>query len=319
MAMISHQPMKILMVEDNVEYVRLLRKRLEKEERGNLTLKHVQDLSTALKCLKQRGYDLVLLDLSLPDSAGLETFYRIKKKAPEIPVVVLTGHDDESFALRSMKEGAQDYLVKGNIDGGALLRSLHFALERHQILKRWKNAWKKESDKATHDPLTHLPNRILFQDRLQQTLAMARRQKQGFCIFFMDLDRFKHVNDTLGHSLGDLLLQNVAQRLVSCLREEDTVARLGGDEFVGILYGVNNQRDADCVVERIKSHLKKPYTLQRHKVSITCSIGLMFYPSDGSDRQKLLEGADLAMYFAKENGGNQFQYYHSLPHLHLTS
>lgn len=156
---------------------------------------------------------------------------------------------------------------------------------------------------AYHDPLTGLPNRLLFMDRLAQSVARAHRNKEMTAVLFIDLDRFKQVNDTLGHATGDLLLQNVAERLMNCLREGDTLARLGGDEFTMIIdsNGVNN---CEVVARKILHELSREFMLNGHSVKISGSIGASLYPCDSSGIDNLLDHADIAMYLAKAHGGN---------------
>lgn len=308
--------MKILMVEDNQDFAHFLRKKLARahhEKMGALDVQHVDDLSSALECLGRGDYDLVLLDLLLPDSVGLETFRRVHNQAPETPIVMLTGVRDELLAEKALQEGAQDFLLKENINEDFLMRAVRFAIERHRILKEWKAAWEIEKAQATHDPLTELPNRVLFQDRLHQAMALARRQEKGLAVLFIDLDHFKHVNDTLGHLIGDDLLKMVANRLRNAVREEDTVARLGGDEFVVILYGIDAEKEISAVAQRIHKKLSDPYFLNGHKLFVTASIGISLYTSKITEPAQLVQNADFAMYLAKDLGGNVCQYYSELP------
>ena len=158
---------------------------------------------------------------------------------------------------------------------------------------------------AQHDPLTGLPNRALFSDRLQRSIANAVRDKTGLALLFIDLDKFKPVNDTYGHGVGDLLLQGVAQRMLQCLRDSDTVARIGGDEFVVLLRGSNAIPETLAVAEKIRIGLERPFLIDGHVLQISCSIGVARFPDDGQDDITLAKSADLAMYRAKELGRNQ--------------
>ncbi len=162
---------------------------------------------------------------------------------------------------------------------------------------------------AHFDALTALPNRSLFRDRLRQTLAQAKRDSQTCALMFIDLDRFKEVNDTLGHHIGDLLLQAVAQRLKSCVREADTVSRLAGDEFTVILPHVQGAEDATLIAEKITASLAAPFYLDEHEVNIGSSTGIAFYPQDATSDEALLKCADHAMYVAKEEGRGTFRFY----------
>jgi diguanylate cyclase (GGDEF)-like protein/PAS domain S-box-containing protein len=174
---------------------------------------------------------------------------------------------------------------------------------------------------AYHDHLTCLPNRVQFRERLTQAIVHAQRHKSVFAVLFLDLDRFKRINDTLGHSVGDEVLQGVADRLMHCLRRSDVVsraeterqeaivARLGGDEFTILLTDIKNVQAAARVARRIIDDLGRPFVLRRHEVFITTSVGISLYPYDGADGDTLVRNADAAMYYAKEQGRNNFQFY----------
>jgi diguanylate cyclase (GGDEF)-like protein/PAS domain S-box-containing protein len=162
---------------------------------------------------------------------------------------------------------------------------------------------------AHYDALTALPNRALFQDRLHQILAQSKRNGQSSALMFLDLDRFKAVNDTLGHHIGDLLLQAVAERLKACVRETDTVSRLAGDEFTVLLPNVDGREDATLVAEKITAALAAPFNLDGHEVNIGSSTGIAFYPADADSDEALIKCADQAMYAAKEQGRGTFRFY----------
>ena len=162
---------------------------------------------------------------------------------------------------------------------------------------------------AQHDALTHLPNRALFNDRLKQAIAAAQRNKARLALMFIDLDKFKPVNDTYGHGVGDLLLKDVALRIQDCLRESDTAARLGGDEFVILLPVIETQQDASKVGEKILNALNRPFELAGHTLQISSSIGVAVYPQHGKDEKLLVKSADIAMYHAKKNGRNNVKIY----------
>lgn len=161
---------------------------------------------------------------------------------------------------------------------------------------------------AHYDALTHLPNRTLLNDHIDLAIAGAKRNQDKFAIVFLDLDRFKSVNDTMGHHVGDTLLQAVAERLQKCVREADTVARLGGDEFVILLNNINDEDDAAFVAQKVINVIEKPFVLGEHEANIGTSIGISIYPMDGSDKFTLLKCADAAMYHAKGTGRNNFQF-----------
>lgn len=162
---------------------------------------------------------------------------------------------------------------------------------------------------AFHDALTGLPNRLLFQDRLEKSLAVAKRTQKLLATLFLDLDGFKKINDTLGHDMGDLLLQAVAQRLLVSVRASDTVARMGGDEFTIVLTEMSTFQDAEVVAQNVLEALGEPFTLNEHVIEITVSIGISLYPQNGQDVQTLMKQADIAMYIAKGTGKNKYHFY----------
>ena len=258
-------------------------------------------LSQGLEFLAAETTGLVLLDLSLPDSHGLDTFARVYAHSPQIPIIVLTGNDDQTVALSAVKTGAQDYLVKGRLDRELLMRSMHYSIERKQYQQQIEH-------QANYDALTGLPNRNLLHDRLKQAVY-AQRSMRAVAVVFLDLDHFKFVNDSLGHSIGDKLLKGIGERLRQVLRDGDTVARIGGDEFVLIL---NDQTRDDVIfraMQRINAKLAEPFVIDGKELYVTCSAGISLYPQDGTDVDTLLKNADAAMYRAKEHGRNNFQFY----------
>ncbi|KTD21600.1 EAL domain-containing protein [Legionella londiniensis] len=168
---------------------------------------------------------------------------------------------------------------------------------------------KKLEYQATHDALTELPNRVLLYDRIRQEIANSMRYNKQFAILFFDLDRFKLVNDSLGHEFGDKLLCQVAKRLSGMIRKVDTLARIGGDEFILLLSGLRHEEELMHIAVKLVNSFNQPFVIEGHELNITASIGITLYPTNGTTASKLLKNADLAMYQAKENGGNQFKYY----------
>lgn len=163
--------------------------------------------------------------------------------------------------------------------------------------------------RAYHDPLTKLPNRHLFMDRLEQVVNRAGRKRAKFAVMFIDLDNFKHINDSLGHDVGDMLLKEISRRLVHCARDVDTVSRIGGDEFTIILEGVEKEEEIGIVASRVQERLAEPYSLGGNELYVTVSIGIAIYPENGETAVNLLKNADLAMYHVKETGRNNFHYF----------
>jgi diguanylate cyclase (GGDEF)-like protein/PAS domain S-box-containing protein len=181
-------------------------------------------------------------------------------------------------------------------------------------------AWAKSleiSHLAQHDALTDLPNRVLFNDRLAQSIALAGRQSKQLAVMFIDLDQFKKINDSLGHDVGDKLLQSVAERLTACVRRSDTVSRLGGDEFVVLLAQVEHAEDAAYSARKILRSLAAPHIIDNKSLAINVSVGLSTYPRDGQDAEGLMNRADNAMYEAKQRGGNSYQFFRHEMHARL--
>lgn len=293
----------ILLVEDDPEDVCLMREMLADVPDFLFEIRHADRLEIALEHLTGGGIDVVISDLGLPDSQGLNTFLELNAHATAVPILVLTGTvDDEEIAIEAVKRGAQDYLVKQKVDGNQLVRSLRYAIERKRLEETIKRM-------AHHDALTNLPNRALLDDRLVVALAHARRNKEMLAVLYLDLDGFKAVNDTHGHTIGDQLLKDVAKRLTDLLRDEDTVARMGGDEFTLLLTEIKQKEDAAKVADKILNAVKEPLTLGTHTLNITTSVGIALYPSDGEDAETLLRNADTAMYKVKENGKNAYHFY----------
>jgi diguanylate cyclase (GGDEF)-like protein/PAS domain S-box-containing protein len=430
--MITKFSTTVLVVEDNPRDARVLREMFS-EQVSEVTYTDVECLADAERALAQGGIDVVLLDLGLPDAEGMEAIRRVQAIAPGVAIVVLTCVDSEAMAIQALQEGAQDYLVKGQIDTRGLLRSLRYAVERKflraalfneeeraqvtlncigeavictdslgkvtllnvvaEAMTGWsfkeaagrplgeilqvmnstsrvmvavptgamlvakpcvkfcpncllihrggretaieesiapiydreglqtgavvvfrdvsearKNA-AQMTHTAEHDSLTGLPNRLLLYDRVNQAIAFARRHKKRLAILFLDLDGFKHINDSFGHAAGDGLLQSVAKRLVDCGRASDTVSRHGGDEFVVVLSEVEHSEDAAIAARRMVEAVGEAHLVGEQEVHVSTSIGVSVYPDDGEDAETLVKNADTAMYQAKENGRQSFQFF----------
>jgi diguanylate cyclase (GGDEF)-like protein/PAS domain S-box-containing protein len=428
---------KVLLVEDNPGDARLLREMFNEQGSSSTDVAIVQSMGEAEKYLAGHDVDIVLLDLGLPDVQGLEVVRRAHAAAPRVPLVVLTGLDDETLAAQALQEGAQDYLVKSQIDTygttRGLLRALRYSIERKNLedalfeekeraqvtlnsigdavactdaagnltflnlvaekLTGW--SWQEAAGRpmaevfrildttnrevipnpmdravrrdqtvhlpansilirrdgfeipiedsvapihdgegqaagavivfrdvsvaramalqmthsAEHDFLTGLPNRMLLNDRISQAISFAPRHLKHVAVLFLDLDGFKHINDSLGHPTGDRLLQSIAKRLVECVRASDTVSRQGGDEFVVLLSEVELAEDAAITARRMLQAVAQPHSIDQHDLHVTTSIGVSVYPDDGLDAETLIKNADTAMYQAKENGRQSFQFF----------
>lgn len=429
----SGKSTRLLLVEDSPEDAYLLRKMLDRYGSQDIELTHVESMREAEKHLAEGAVDIVLLDLTLPDARGLEAIQRAHAAAPRVPLVVLTGLDDEKLAAQALREGAQEHLIKGQIETRGLLRALRYAVERKTMeeamfaekeraqvtlncigdavictdisgnitflnvvaekLTGW--SWQEAAGRsmvevvrildatsrqtipnpmtiavkqdraahlpsnsvlirrdgfeipiedsvapihdregratgavivfrdvtaaralalrmtysAQHDFLTGLPNRMLLNDRVNQAIALAPRSVRKIALMFLDLDGFKQINDSLGHQVGDKLLQSVAKRLVRCVRGADTVSRQGGDEFVVLLSEVEQPDNAATTAKRMLQAVAEPHSIDRHALHLTTSIGVSVYPVDGQDAETLIKNADTAMYQAKENGRQGYQFF----------
>ncbi len=292
----------VLLIEDNDVDAQLTQDLLAEWSVEEFHITRVKTLSEGLSQLSQTRYDAILLDLSLPDAFGLPTVRQVHATNPSIPLVVLSGVSDQTLALQAVQQGAQDYLVKGQGHPELLARAVRYAIERKRTEERLTYL-------AQYDHLTGLVNRSLFRDRLVQAMARSKRLQQPIGLMLLDLDRFKAVNDTLGHDIGDELLKSVAERLKSCVREVDTVARMGGDEFTIILEGVASEAGIVIVAKRIVESISTEFELKGHSVSIGVSIGITVYPYDDNGIDDLLRHADTAMYRAKQQGGSGFHFH----------
>jgi diguanylate cyclase (GGDEF)-like protein/PAS domain S-box-containing protein len=425
----------VLLVEDNPGDARLIREMFKEPSSHDIELAHVDCMADAESHLASHTVDIILLDLGLPDTQGLEAVRRAHGAASRVPLVVLSGLDDEKIALQAMQEGAQDYLIKGQIEPRELFRALRYAVERKAIeetlfeaneraqvtldcigdavistdvsgnitflnlvaeeMTGWplkdvagrpmvnafqivnaktrkivENPMTKATElnrkgnlpincvlirrdgteiyiedsvapihdhdgrvigsvlifrdvtaaramaeqiahSAEHDLLTGLPNRLLLNDRIGQAIAMAQRHLGKVALLFLDMDGFKHINDSLGHPAGDKLLQSIANRLRDCVRAPDTVSRQGGDEFIVLLQEVKEPEDVAIAAKRLLKSLSETYSMGQRNLHITTSIGVSLYPDDGLDAETLIKNADTAMYQAKENGRQTYQFFKS--------
>jgi diguanylate cyclase (GGDEF)-like protein/PAS domain S-box-containing protein len=425
-------PPKILLIENDPAGADRICAALAETGSGSFDVDWVRQLSEGLARLSKGGIDAVLLELSLPDSHGIETFDRLFGVAPDIPILIL-GNGNEALAKEAVAHGAQDYLLAGHVDSYSLPRALRNAIERKAVedalylekeravvtlnsigdavlctdvsgkvtylnlVAETMTGWRREEaiDKplaevfriidgstrktardplemaveqnrtvgltvncvlirrdgfefaiedsaapihdqaghiigavivfhdvsaaramsiqmthsAQHDVVTNLPNRLLLNDRITQSIALALRQHKSLAVIFLDLDRFKYINDSLGHETGDRLLRSVSERLLASVRGSDTVSRQGGDEFVILLSGIGHPEDAARSAKKILLSLSAPHSIAGQDLHIDGSIGISVYPEDGKDAETLIKNADTAMYHAKETGRNNFQFF----------
>jgi len=427
--MMSRQSLLILA---DAAQARMVRRALADSRIVHLQVESVNLCCDAIKRLqsaKVGDIAVVVVGLFVPDSRGIDTFDRVFRASPHIPILVLSRLHHEDIARLALRRGAQEYLLEDRLDGDTLSTALINVLERSvhartQLLERERaqvtldsiadavicidisdtityinptaarmTGWSRleacgrplpevlrliDGDSrdpvasplamailhnktvglsphcilirrdghesaiedtaapihdragqvtgavivfrdvgearamslrmsylAQHDFLTELPNRMLLNDRLQQAIALAQRHHSSVAVLFSDVDNFKHVNDTLGHTIGDRVLQSVARRLVGCVRNADTVSRLGGDEFVILLSEVARSADAVSRADKILTVLGEPHRIEQRDLNVTLSIGISVYPGDGQDAETLLKHADAALFHAKAKGGNK--------------
>ena len=266
--------------------------------------------------------DVVLLDVIMPKLDGYDTCLAMRKLkgGKNTPILMVTGLDDVEAIHRAFDSGATDFITKP-INWAILNYRVKYMLRASEAFQDVMQKQKQIQELAFFDHLTGLANRTLFKDTLELTLAKSSKEESQLGVLFMDLDRFKIINDTMGHHVGDYLLKHVADRISSCVREADTfgrlnkrnskhyVSRLGGDEFTVLIPHLKDPEDAGVVARRINEKLEQPFLLEDTEVFISVSIGISIYPLDGSNAEELMRHADLAMYYAKEKGKNNFQFY----------
>jgi len=293
--------LRVLLVEDSPDDAWLVQVLLSRAETPvDFEVTHAGRLEEGVRRIKETEFDVVLLDLSLPDASGLEAVGRIRGIAAHLPVVVLSGLSDEEAALQAIQGGAEDYLVKGQGDRALISRSIRYAIER-------KKAEEHLAYVSNYDSLTQLANRVLFQDRLGQALARADRNGSLVALLFLDLDRFKAFNDALGSGFGDILLKTVADRIRRSVREGDTVARMGSDEFCVILEDIPEAQSAVPMAQKILGALGQPFGLYGQEVFSGASMGIAIRkPHDDGD---VVKDAAAAAQRAKETGPGGYQFF----------
>ena len=276
-----------------------------------------------LQLFNEKGADAILLDVMMPD--GMDGFVACEKfrsltEGKYTPILMMTGLEDMESINHAFKAGATDFITKP-INIPLLGHRVRYMLRASQTTLSLVESEQRLYRMAYFDNLTELPNRLFFKEHLQHMIALAQRQNLKLGVLFLDLDGFKRINDTLGHHLGDLVLQATGERLRNSIRASDTlvrtgaaldglaIARLGGDEFTVLLSTIERNEDAATVAERIRLNLAQPLIFGDHELYTTTSIGITIYPDDGETAEELLKNADLAMYYAKRSGGNMYRYF----------
>jgi len=283
----------VLVVDDDRTLRNALRQALERD--GHV-VEEAADGSQALALCRRQLPDLVLMDGRMPNMDGFTACMHIRRLpgAEALPILIVTALEEQEFIERAFEAGATDYIAK----------PVHFGVLRQRVggLLGARRAERDVRQLAYQDALTGLPNRTYFMERLGAILADPRTAEGRSAILFLDLDRFKLVNDTMGHEVGDLLLKAAAERIVGCIRSDDLLARLGGDEFALIMTHLPSGDIASSVARKICRVIARPFTFHGHEVHVATSIGISLYPDDGDDIGTLMKHADTAMFRAKERG-----------------
>lgn len=283
---------RILLIEDDSDYVELVGESIVEYPQLKVVLEHEPRLESGLKHLDKERIDIVLLDLSLPDSQGINTFSAVHSEHPATPIIVLTGMDDQDLALKALSEGAQDYLIKQGLDTRQLLRAITYAIARQQLVSNLLSL-------SFYDELTGAYNRRGFVILSQQELKLAIRAKSERALFFADVDGMKDINDRYGHAEGDLALKAITRVLKGTFRDSDIIGRIGGDEFAVLPVGAKAET-CDIYLARLEKNLDTFNTSQRHPYRLSISTGLtVFDPERPCSIEELLDEADQAMYAQK--------------------
>lgn len=326
-------PYKLLLVDDQrsvlESYTLLI-----KEEAPNIRVTQASTGKQAIECFHNIKPDCVLLDHELPDMNALQVISAMQD-GPNltVPVIVFSSHNKKDLDLELMEAGATDFFDKREVSPELLRRTIfraivrfrysssqHYYKQAQQALKekcaiekatseerkKLKSANKQLEFMAMHDSLTGLANRVMLIEHLTRAISSSKRNQSKFYVLFIDLDRFKNVNDSLGHSGGDILLLEVVRRIRKAIRVEDVMARVGGDEFVIVLDGCNDESSAFIACKKINEVVAEKYVIDGNDIFISASVGIAAYPADGENPDDLLENADSAMYSAKRSGKNTF-------------
>ena len=293
---------RVLLVESDPRVAMLIGEMLRVAWSGGLVIAHTQTFADAAHELSENGATCVLLDIGGSAAEPLEPLAQLRNTAPDVPVIVVVDEQSDELALAVVKAGAQDCLSRSELNPTVLSRAVRFAVERNRSEVQLAH-------QALHDPLTALPNRALFLDRLTVALDRSRRTGTPVAVLFLDVDDFKRINDTMGHAAGDLLLTVLAGRFRDMLRPMDTVSRFGGDEFTFLIEELGSESEATLIAERINHSAGRPLTLTDGETSVAVSIGIAVVGDPTVTPESVIREADAAMYRAKELGGARVEIY----------
>lgn len=295
MSSVTKRPVKILLVEHDPDGQGDLCTSLQDVRGMRFDVEQVGELSDGLERLSHEGVDVVLLDLFLPDSQGVTTFERAHAFAPHVPILVITGRDDEELGIATVQGGAQDYLCRDAVDTSEIVRSIRYAMERHRLLSALRSL-------SLIDELTGLYNQRGFTQLGEQYLKLARRSGRGGALLYVDVDRFRTINEALGHHVGDRALMRLADIFRSTVRSSDLMARLVGDEFA-VLAMESGAETSDGLMKRIRASLDEFNTGSHEPYRLSVSVGVApFAPDDPPALEDLLEVAATDMRESRHRG-----------------
>jgi len=293
MIYVNEKAIQLLLIEDNDDYASIMQLLLRTESPGSFEIQHASSLAQAIAMIANNRFDIVLLDLTLPDSNGLDTIIQMHAHTPNTPIVVMTALRDDDIVNHAIQEGAQDYLIKGVPDGATLVRSLRYAIERNRTLSELQHL-------TMMDELTGLLNRRGFINVGERHMGIASRAQRSLLLFFADLDDLKLINDQYGHLEGDQALINTAKLLTSTFRHSDVIARFGGDEFA--ILAIDADGSAIGMAERLKENISAFNSQKLRPYLLSISVGsARFEPDCGLSLEDLLDVADRELYRRKQN------------------
>ena len=292
----DHPRLRVLLI-DGSEGARLVLEELA-ATRYQIVAERVDTLDAMALALGRQTWDLVIAEYTTPNFSGNAAVALLREYDEETPFIFVSRVYGEEAAVAAMKSGGQDYILKHRL--WRLAPAVESELRSATLRRSRKQANARLAYLAYHDALTDLPNRVLLDDRLEQGLLAAERLKRPLSFLLLDLDRFKLVNDSLGHAAGDQVLQEIARRLRGLLREVDTVARLGGDEFAVVLPQTERE-GAELTAMKVLNEVRRPIWLSGQRLAVSASIGIVSFPEHASTAADLVQRADVAMYVAKRS------------------
>ncbi|MDX8386681.1 MAG: EAL domain-containing protein [Gallionella sp.] len=316
----SNSTIRVLIIDDDPDDSLLIQDDLKDVINISYKVTCCYNYDDGLVALQSNQFDVATVDYRLGAKSGIDLVKAAYLQATSTtPIIFITGQGEHSVDVAAIKAGASDYIEKSKISSDILERSIRHSIEKQSIMldlvrtnKKLELAWHHQEMLASHDTLTGLPNRTLLNDRLNNSIKRAKRQGGILGIMFIDLDQFKEINDSLGHSIGDRLLQTATKKITHCLRQCDTLARFGGDEFIVILNELNDKKDAIKVARKINEVMSQSIAIDGHKLFATASVGIATYPHDGITTDTLIKNADIAMYSAKQQGRNTWCLYEDI-------